>query len=252
MSKIYVPSFLKNQSNTPSTRVWPEQNTNKFEALSDNFSMKKDTPIVNTSLPAKEAPKLVPATLASITSNGTDFTTVVGSGPKKSFASKFAEHAKNAEQTKNAANPHYVLPPKPVNVTSEDDFPSLGGPKKTIAVKLGADSKPVAVSFAEKAKEWAKQKEDEAVEAIKKAAEEEKNRQDLLLYKRTTIIGFNRCKNKYENNDYDDYNYDESSLGDDDSYEVPEEDEQPSEEEENEDEFNQNVGWDGRHKDDLY
>lgn len=252
MSKSYVPSFLKDQSNTPSTRVWPGQTTNKFEALSDNFSMKKDTPIVNTSLPAKEAPKLVPATLASITSNGTGFTTVVGSGPKKSFASKFAE------QAKNAANPHYVPPPKPVNVASEDDFPSLGGHKKTIVQsktinnKPPAESKQVALSFAEKAKEWAKHKEDEAAEATKKAAEEEKRHQDLLLYKRMTVIGINRYKNQYaENNEDDEYNYDESSLGEDDSYDVPEDDE-PSEEEEEEEEFNQNVGWDGRRKDDLY
>ena len=75
------------------------------------------------------------------------------------------------------------------------------------------------------------------------------------------IIGMPRFKkrgNNYNENDENnqDYNqqFEQSSLGDDDSYEVPEEDEEPYSEEDtdNLDEFNQNIGWDGRHKDDLY
>jgi hypothetical protein len=276
MSKKYVPSFLKDQQQsvsaptTNNTTSWPAQrNTttqnndssyrpfnmnNKFSALSDDFEMnKKDKPIVNTSLPAREAPKLAPATLASLTSNGS------GDGPKKSFASKFAE------QVKIANNPNYVPPPKPVNLTSEDDFPSLGAPKKPMAAptKTVTASSPEttpaagATKFADLARGWAKQKEDEEEKARLKAIKDEERRREMSLMRNINILGFRRRQALYgeDEEDEDDYNYqnDGSSLGDD-SYEIPEEDAVPSEEDEEEDEneFNQNVGWDGRRKDDLY
>ena len=285
MSKKYVPSFLKDQqqsvpSTTTNTSAWPTQrnqttqnndgasnpfnNSNKFSALSDDFPMnKKDKPIVNTSLPAREAPKLAPATLASLTSNGN------GSAPKKSFASKFAE------QVKIANDPNYVPPAKPVDFTSEDDFPSLGAPKKpaaaptksatsstkSVAVPAPTPSPepaPGATKFADLARGWAKQKEDEEEKARLKALQEEERRREMSLMRNINILGFRRRQALYghdEDEDEDDYNYqnEESSLGDD-SYEVPDEDDAPPEEEEEEDndEFNQNVGCDGRRKDDLY
>jgi hypothetical protein len=279
MSKKYVPSFLKDQqsnqaptsnTNTNATSFWPGQKTstplsasNKFAALSDDFPMtKKDKPIVNTSLPAQQAPKLAPATLASLTSNGSAPVAAAGgssSGPKKSFASKFAE------QARIAADPNYQPPPKPVDFKSEDDFPALGAPKKPIAGAWGAkpnanpvvepEEKPAVTSFADKAKEWAKKKEEEAEKARQKAAMEEKRRREASLIRTLPIMGLRR-RQEYDDEDEDeDYNpnYDESSLGDD-SYEVPENDGEPSEEdeEEDDDEFNQNVGWDGRRRDDLY
>lgn len=281
MSKKYVPSFLKDQqsnptpapntntnSNTPS--LWPGQKTsaplsasNKFEALSEDFPMtKKDKSVVNTSLPAQLAPKLAPATLASITSNGSaplaSTSGGTGSGPKKSFASKFAE------QTRIASDPNYKPPPKVVDVTSESDFPSLGAPKKPIGawgakpaanVVTEPDVKPAVTSFADKAKEWAKKKEEEAEKARRKAITEERRRREGELIRTLPILGFRRRQDYNDEDEEEDYNpnYDESSLGDD-SYEVPENDGEPSEgdEEDEEDEFNQNVGWDGRRRDDLY
>jgi hypothetical protein len=276
MSKKYVPSFLKDQQSAPNSNTntnttsqsaafWPGQkpaaplsSSNKFAALSDDY--KKDKPIVNTSLPAKEAPKLAPATLASLTGGGS---TVVsssgGSGPKKSFAAKFAE------QAKIAADPNYKPPPKPVDFTSEDDFPSLGGPKKPAAGAWGAkatenvvvdpDEKPAVTSFADKAKEWAKKKEEEAEKARLKAIQEEERRREAEMMKSLPILGMRRRYLDDDDEDEDDYNqqYDESSLGED-SYEVADEDEELTEEDEDEDngEFNQNVGWDGRRRDDLY
>lgn len=278
MSKKYVPSFLKDQqqsvpSTTTNTSSWPAQrnqtsqnndgtynpfnNNNKFSALSDDFPMnKKDKPIVNTSLPAREAPKLAPATLASLTSNGTS------GGPKKSFASKFAE------QVKIANNPNYVPPPKPVDLTSEDDFPSLGAPKKAVAAPTpksnpvvvpapAPSAAPGASKFADLARGWAKQKEDEEEMARLKALKEEEHRREMSLMRNINILGLRRRAAMYaqDEDEDDDYNYqnEESSLGDD-SYEIPDEDDASPEEEEEEDndEFNQNVGWDGRRKDDLY
>lgn len=279
MSKKYVPNFIKEQAPTPSVPSVPSNsgpswitqrasvnNTNKFEALSDDFSITKNKPVVNTSLPAKEAPKLAPATLASITSNGTVSTAPSSvsqqGGPKKSFASKFSE------QVKIASNPNYKPPPKVVDVNSTDDFPTLGAPK--IAVTKPAVTKPVSnipvepvkvdkpsgLSFAEKAREWAKQTREEAEEATRKAIEEETKRRTAALSRGIGCIGMKRFKNNtnYYDDEDEDYNYEQSSLGDDDNFEVPDQDEEPSssEDDENQDEFNQNVGWDGRRKDDLY
>ena len=245
MSKKYVPTFLKDQTSS---------GENKFAPLSDNYTMKK--PIVNTSLPAQLAPKLTPATLASITStngvaNGVANVIGVQGGPKKSFAAKFAE------QAKIASDPNYKPPAKPVRIDSEADFPTLGGPKKPVTGAWGSNPKNEVVSttnsFADKAKDWATTKEEEAEMAHKKAMEEEKRRKEAELVKKITFVGINRNRN-YNNEDDEDYNqeYDETSLGEDsDGYEVPEGDE-PSEDDEGNEEFNQNIGWDGRHKDDLY
>jgi len=276
MSKKYVPSFLKDQQSNqaPSTNnntngsFWPGQKTstplnssNKFAALSDDFPMtKKDKPIVNTSLPAQQAPKLAPATLASITSNGSAPITTggSGSGPKKSFAAKFAE------QARIAADPNYVPPPKPVDFKSEDDFPALGAPAKPVKGAWGAKptanvvvepTKPSGPSFAEKAKEWANKKAEDEEKARRKAMREERLRREGELVTSMPIMGLRRRQEYDDEDEEEDYNpnYDESSLGDD-SYEIPEDDGEPSEEdEEDEDgEFNQNVGWDGRRRDDLY
>jgi len=267
MSKKYVPSFLKDTvaapvqeptTNTRSFNSTPALNTtNKFSALSEDYKGVK--PVINTSLPAKLAPKLTPSTLASITSNGAVSAgiTSTSSGPKKSFASKFAE------QVKIANNPNYKPPPKPVNLTSEDDFPSLGGPKKattaTITVTITPCDKPAtsnATNFADMAKGWAKQKEDEADAALQKAVQEETARHQAEIMRSLPIIGgLRRNQNNYNYEDEEeDYNpnYDESSLGGD-SYQADDNGHPSSEEEEEEEnEFNSNIGWDGRRRGDIY
>jgi hypothetical protein len=273
MSKKYVPSFLKDQhptstaptsNTTQSASFWPGRsgagagaplNTdNKFAALSDDFPMKK--PIINTSLPAQMAPKLAPMTLASATSNGAVPIGGAGgaSGSKKSFASKFAE------QVKIANDPNYKPPPKPVNFESEDDFPSLGGPAKkpaaNVVIKPELASAPAGSKFADMAKGWAKKKEDDEENARQKAAAEELLRREADIMR--GIPNINRIRRRYaeydDEDEDEDYNpnYDESSLGDDDSYEVPEGDLEPSDEDENQGEFNSDLGWDGRKRGDLY
>ena len=275
MSKKYVPSFLKDQqstsnSNTSTTATatattpfWPGQptNNNRFAALSDDFPTNK--PVINTSKPAREAPKLVPMTLASATSNGAVPMGVgpsmlgTSAGPKKSFASKFAE------QAKIVSNPNYKPPPKPINFQSEEDFPSLGGkPVNKVITKseVSATSATGATGtkFADMAKGWAKHKEDEEERARIKAEQEEKRRAEAMLMRSIPIIRGPRrvaTKDNYHNEDEnqeDSHNYEESSLGDDDSYEVPEGDTEPSDEDDENGEFNSDVGWDGRKRGDLY
>ena len=275
MSKKYVPSFLKDQqstsnSNTTATTTpfWPGQptNNNRFAVLSDDFPTNK--PVINTSKPAREAPKLAPMTLASATSNGavpmggagSPSVLGVGVGPKKSFASKFAEQAKIAN------NPNYKPPPKPINFQSEEDFPSLGGkPVNKVITKSEVTGTTCATSttsttgtnFADMAKGWAKHKEDEEERARIKAEQEEKRRSEAMLMRSIPIIRGPRhirkddCHNEDENQE-DSPNYEESSLGDDDSYEVPEGDTEPSDEDDENGEFNSDVGWDGRKRGDLY
>jgi hypothetical protein len=230
MSRKFVPSFLKEQGLSTTS----ETNTRSFGANNNRFSTLSDEkPIINTSRPAKEAPKLVPATLASITSNG--------QGGKGTYAAKMIEMAKVA------ANPNYV---KPLDVASENDFPSLGGAKKTTVV---AEPVKKSNSYASLARDWAKQKEDEEEnERLNqlKLAEEEKER--ALLQSMALLTSRRRMRNQVTHEDEDDYQYDESSLaGDSVEGESPDESE-PSEYEDEEDEYNQNVGWDGRKKDDLY
>ncbi len=241
MSRKFVPSFLKEQSaagGAGSAGGEPVQtrtfiNTNRFAPLSDDKH-------INTSRPAKEAPKLVPATLASITSNGTG-------GKGGTYASKMAERAKMA------ANPNYVPPPKPVDVTSENEFPSLGGaPKKVDSPKIDSGVKKSG-SFASLARDWAKQKEEEEEEEkmIRMRLEEEER--ELRLLRSMVAVG-RRKKNAtdYTLEGEEEDQYDESSLGGDSDNEMPEDSEPSEEEEEEEDEYNQNVGWDGRRRDDLY
>jgi hypothetical protein len=256
MSKKYVPTFLKDQQGSAApansnSSFWPGQNTtnNQFAALSEDFTMnKKEKPIVNTSLPAREAPKLAPATLASLTSGGSG----AAGGSKKSFGSKFAEQARAAE------DPNYKPPPKPVDFSSTDDFPTLGGPKKPSSVvvqpKPVVEAKPTG-AYADMAKSWAKQKEEAEEMARQKAAREARRKAEEEQLRRVMpSIRLRRRAEEYnsEDEEYQDRPYDESSLGDSDSYEMPEDDQEPSEEEENEDEFNNDIGYDGRRRGDLY
>ena len=296
MSKKYVPSFLKDQQSTSnptqkaekaeSASFWPGRpgvtgstavnavaamntnSNNKFAVLSDDFPMNR--PVVNTSRPAVEAPKLAPMTLASATSNGAvpmgggpsvlgaaagaGTGAGAGAGPKKSFASKFAE------QAKIVSNPNYKPPPKPINFQSEEDFPSLGGkPVNKVITKseVSATSATGATGtkFADMAKGWAKHKEDEEERARIKAEQEEKRRSEAMLMRSIPIIRGPRHIRKddcHDEDQEDSPNYEESSLGDDDSYEVPEGDTEPSDEDDENGEFNSDVGWDGRKRGDLY
>jgi len=147
MSKKYVPSFLKGSM------------TNSFAALDDSKednSKKEETkPLVNTSLPAKQAPVLAPATLASLTSNGS----------ARPFS--FSPPGFKQEKIKEPVLKPESIKKKPLEAT---DFPALGS-KKPASIALVQKT-----SFSELSKEWAKkQKEDEAV------LKEEKEKEASML-----------------------------------------------------------------------
>jgi hypothetical protein len=213
--------------------------TNRFAVLADDYAEK---PIINTSKPAINAPKLAPATLASITSVG----------PKVSFTSKFAEHIKSAN------DPNYKPAAKPINFESKNEFPSLGGNGSTATNVIV--TKPSGTKFADLAKKWAKDEEAALKIVANKAnkASEASEASEALSYHNSiqlipNIIRSRRLNTEYKSNKEDE-NYEESSLGGDDSDEVPEGEIEPSDDDddENQDEFNGDLGWDGRKRGDIY
>lgn len=256
MSRKYTPTFLKDQQNATAVPSNTETTTRSFWPGS-----KTEKPLVNTSRPAMEAPKLEPATLAQLTSNGSvpPIVSGGGGGPKQSYAARFGQ------QAKVAADPNYVPPPKPIDLTSEDDFPSLGAPaipkasapRKPENTVIEAPKAPGGASFADLAKSWARKKEDEEEAERRRVMREEQRRREAERIRRTIpLISIRRRQHDFEEDEEDDYNptYEDNSLGESDSYEMPDDDDQPptEEEEDEEGEFNQNVGWDGRKRDDLY
>jgi hypothetical protein len=184
----------------------------------------KHPTLVNTSLPAKNAPQLVPSTLASLT------TSFKGMNLEK--VSIYKSNAKSVSLT-------------------EDDFPTLGS--KPVAKPV---AKP-AMNFAEKAREWAvKQKEDDRIaaeEAEKERARinsermmKEKAENEEKLY-RKTLVALASTKKTNEWDRYDERN-EELSYDEDEPYESPLEEEE--EEEEEQDEYHSH--WDGRRYRDEY
>ena len=186
--------------------------------------------LVNTSLPAQRAPKMVPTTLAAATASAT---------LKPMDASdKYRSYTKPTDEKRRA----------PVaNVESVDEFPSLGKATQQAAPKApkAADPRP-AMNFAALSRDWAqKQKEDE----VKSKEEKEKQRaEENLLHRererrakedevmrKSGVFGIQVGKKKSDSDDekyeeaYKSENSDESYLSDDqyadDVYEEEEEEE---------------------------
>lgn len=233
MSKKYVPRFLKNQDDSLTDSVM--YTTGKSIVYSSGYS-KNDTmggkPLVNTSLPAKEAPSLVPGTLASLTSNGERTTPDT------------IERSYTYKPRSKAAN---------VNLSSDQDFPSLGGVSK----KQTEESAAAKPSFASMAKDWAKkQKEEEEIQkkeaeknALVEAERRKKEKEDRSLL---SSINANLSKllhtskvdedelGKYESDHVDD---DYSSTSEEETYE----DEEDTQEYVDDDAWNKR-----RNKHDMY
>lgn len=226
MSKKYVPSFLKNNDSA----AGGGSNTNY-------------RPLVNTSRPAIEAPKLAPATMASLTANKD--TPILTSGSTLKYTRELHSNTTTPVQT------------APLNLQSENDFPSLGGTgKKVLENTIVSPPK----RFADLAKAWAKKQEDEEEdERIRLAEEARRKRENSMFSKGVMIMRFNR-KRKDDSDDEEEVDYNptyEDDAQEEDNYESSSHDEQEQNDEtyecENEDdEFNENIGHDGRRGDDLY
>jgi hypothetical protein len=195
----------------------------------------RDT-LVNTSLPAKEAPRLAPATLASITSTSATTGTINAVTGITSTLSSLRLEKKLAPLSK-------------VQLT-DDDFPTLGAkPVKS------AKASTQGANYAALSREWAKKQEEDAV-AAKDAAEKEKNRiqvEQSIRQKeakeaeefRMRNIMLPVKRNKMEPQILDiGGNESDGSVAE--SYDSPPEVDYEEEEEEEEEEMNSH--WDGRYR----
>ena len=202
--------------------------------------------LVNTSLPAQRAPKMVPTTLAAATLATATLATATLKPMEAS--DKFRAYTKPTDEKRRV---HIA------NVESVDEFPSLGKAPQKAVPKVGP-----AMNFASLSRDWAqKQKEDE----VKTKEEKEKQRsEENLLHKererrakedevlrKSGIFGIQLGRKKSDSDEekyaeaYKSENSDESYLSDDqytaDVYE----------EEEEEDECDGN--WNQRkHRDEMY
>lgn len=249
MSKKYVPSFLKNQQNNFATGdEGSASRQNELVNGSNNISMTRmegHRQLVNTSLPAKQAPKMVPATLAALT------TAAPGGGTEGniSYGAKFSQQFVDGV-------PVSAAKPSSLNVTSEQEFPALGvSPADKPKGAWGQTNK----KFSDMAKAWARKQEDEEeAERIRIAEEERRKRENSMFSKGVMIMRFNRKKrDDSDDEEVPDYNptYEEDDQPEEDSYESSSHEELENDggdDENEEEEFNQNLGREGRRHDDLY
>ena len=193
----------------------------------------------------------------STLSSGTMASLTKSKDPTKSYSNRFLE------QTKIRNNPNYVPPQKPVNISSEDDFPRLG---PSIAKPSSWSTSKNCIQMAE---EWGKKNEED--ERLHRAriikAEEDRRRiakeqikeqkkekmyvtQDISAKSKSIISGKNRFYDQYEHK----FKSIDNEEEEEDSFESgPSQDEEEFYEEyNNDDEFNTDIGYERRHKDELY
>jgi hypothetical protein len=258
----YVPAFLKEQQQTNTS---PTDNSGWNTVGSRNNRASNDFPMNRRDRP-DDTPRrpLAPATLASLTAAGG--VSGVNSGGNKSFASKFTERVKVAQ------DPNYVPPPKPLDVNSNDDFPTLGSkpsmtnkvaPEPTIRQNVMTTQTVMAQKpagkWASMAKAWAQQEEDEKEAEHAREIEEERKRREMELFRSMPLPTFGHKRYNDYSCEYEDEE-DEYNNDDKDSfvYESSDTEDEPSEhgegegEDAGEGEYNSNTVWDGRRKDDLY
>jgi len=216
MSK-YVPRFLKEQ---PKEQSKPSRWVEPVTEDSTNVPKTKGPVLVNTSLPAKMAPTLPPATLASLT------------------------HQLDKVSIKKST---------PVPLVSDHDFPTLGSGK---VATVAASGRP---TFSELSRIWAKKQEEEKAIA-KEESDREKARFQQLANKPTSVqeeaqkLGFKiisiHSSTTKKNDSDEDLDTDAAPISEEDSYGS---DDLPYEEEEEEDDYGCDGAWDPRkHRDELY
>jgi len=184
-------------------------------------------PVVNTSLPAKLAPVLAPVTLASATA-----------APLAPISIKQQKHV--------------------ANVTSMEDFPSLGGKK------FNATSVTPKMSFAELSRSWAdKQKEDEAKakeEADKlrfaeqlEHTERMRLEKEALALRRAGLMSLPSLNKKKVDSDDERYLEEEKSANSDEPYSSDDHVDDNYDDDDEEEEYVNDGSWNSRkHRDELY
>jgi len=207
--------------------------------------------LINTSMPAKEAPPLPPRTLASITSTSNESTT-------RSLSSQFSEKL-NLNENKSIYKP---LKPKTANLSSDQEFPSLSSKNTIKPATTATTTTTPSNNYATLARTWGQQKKEDdektrkqiKEEADKKYIQRKKEEYEKRFYR----LGVSSIPSKQlqsNKNESDDEKYDlgnnRTKLDEDyDSYEslTPDEYEDESDDD---DDTNDDL-WNRRNKHDLY
>lgn len=226
MSK-YVPRFMKDSVAAETSKT--AEQTHAVQAQPRRWGAELK-PVVNTSLPAQLAPKLKPVTLASATA---------------------APLAPISIKNQKAV----------ANVSSMDDFPSLGG--KSVA-KSAATNGASGTSFAALSRNWAQQQKEEDAKAKEEAdreaswkqfqlQEREKEAKENYAMRRISLSTIGLMNQKKVDSDDEKFFEDDKSVHSEDHYTSDEPDDEVYDEEENEDEYVNDGTWDPRkHRDELY
>ena len=206
--------------------------------------------LVNTSLPAREAPQLVPGTLASLTRNPNAQSVPAPSMPAPSMPS--GRTCIPSEPYRRPAHVSQRIIP------SSEEFPSLGG------LRTALPKKEPTRSFAELSREWvktAKEKEEED----KKRVEEERSQQTPEEIFRHRVISLAPISTATASTstahatatttrkEYDGIGGSKEEWSDESDLSDPHVDtEVLSPSDEDPDEFNSNIVWDRRSKNEMY
>ena len=213
----------------------PQSQPQASQPVQSRWARPNPANLVNTSLPAREAPQLVPGTLASLTRN---------------------PHATSSASIPSA--PHRVSTSEPYRrpthtqrvVPSAEEFPSLGGLRVT-------PKKEPTRSYAEMSREWvktAKEKEEED----KKRAEEERSQQtpeEIFRHRVISLAPLNVTASVASSTrkEYDGIGGTKEEWSDESDLSDPHVDtEVLSPSDEDPDEFNSNIVWDRRSKNEMY
>jgi len=200
----------------------------------------------------------LPGTLASLTATALIIPANLSSDDQgSSFAAKFAQKMKIVD------DPDYVPPPITVNVSSEEEFPTLGGPPSTKSTTNSLWSEPSKI--VKHAEEWHTILEKQRIEK-----ENIHEQQELARHKRR-IAKLNATSNHSKKipiipskihdqkteEEFIPIEYEEDGFDSDDGLYASDVDEEEffgdeEDDEEEEDEFNPNIYDDRRHRDELY
>ena len=219
----------------------PQSQPVQPQASQSRWARPNPANLVNTSLPAREAPTLVPGTLASLTRNphapSAPSATSIPSAPS---ATRISEPYRRPG-TRSA----HAIP-------SAEEFPSLGGLRTTLPKK-----EPTR-SYAEMSREWvktAKEKEEED----KKRAEEERSQQtpeEIFRHRVISLAPLNvsaATASVSTRKEYDGIGGTKEEWSDESDLSDPHVDlEVLSPSDEDPDEFNSNIVWDRRSKNEMY
>ena len=214
------------------------------QAFQSRWARPNPVHLVNTSLPAREATPLVPGTLASLTRN--PHASSVSSMPSQRVpsATSYTSATSASEPYRRPAHARSVVP-------SAEEFPSLGG------MKTALPKKEPTRSYAEMSREWvktAKEKEEED----KKRAEEERSQQtpeEIFRHRVISLAPLNASASTVTSirKEYDGIGGSKEEWSDESDLSDPHVDtEVLSPSDEDPDEFNSNIVWDRRSKNEMY